>query len=141
MYVRSLSVMLLLALSGVVFAQETSWVERSNRHAEVMMAVRGAFQPEFTSFFGVSDYDEQVFDLGPRLGERYRAALGEARAELQRRLGDERDANVRQELDRYTFRSPGQATSYFYGYSRILELRAETVRTGFVPAQKTKARP
>jgi uncharacterized protein (DUF885 family) len=33
---------------------------------------------------------------------------------------------TRQELDRYTFRSPGQATSYFYGYSRILELRAET---------------
>lgn len=71
-----------------------------------------------------------------------------------------------------TFRSPGQATSYFYGYSRILELRAETelalgehfdrlafnnflldqgllpldlladaVRTGFVPAQLAKSRP
>ncbi|HUG99381.1 MAG TPA: DUF885 domain-containing protein [Gammaproteobacteria bacterium] len=99
MYVRSLSVVLLLALSSVLSAQETSWVERSNRHAEVMMAVRGAFQPEFTSFFGVSDYDEQVFDLGPRLGERYRAALREARAELQRRLADERDANVRQDLE------------------------------------------
>lgn len=99
MYVRSLSVVLLLALSSVVSAQETSWVERSNRHAEVMMAVRGAFQPEFTSFFGVSDYDEHVFDLGPRLGERYRDALREARAELQRRLADERDANVRQDLE------------------------------------------
>jgi hypothetical protein len=33
---------------------------------------------------------------------------------------------ARQELDRYTFRAPGQAGSYFYGYSRILQMRAET---------------
>ena len=33
---------------------------------------------------------------------------------------------AKQEVDRYTFRSPGQAGSYFYGYSRILQLRAET---------------
>ena len=35
-------------------------------------------------------------------------------------------AMARQELDRYTFNAPGQAGSYFYGYSRLLELRAET---------------
>jgi hypothetical protein len=33
-------------------------------------------------------------------------------------------AMARQEVDRYTFRAPGQATSYFYGYTRLLELRA-----------------
>ena len=32
---------------------------------------------------------------------------------------------ARQEVDRYTFRAPGQATSYFYGYTRLMELRAE----------------
>jgi uncharacterized protein (DUF885 family) len=31
-----------------------------------------------------------------------------------------------QELDRYTVRMPGQAGSYFYGYTRILELRMQT---------------
>jgi hypothetical protein len=31
-----------------------------------------------------------------------------------------------EELDRYTFRAPGQAPSYFYGYSRLMELRTET---------------
>jgi uncharacterized protein (DUF885 family) len=31
-----------------------------------------------------------------------------------------------QEVERYTFRSPGQANSYFYGYTRLLELRRET---------------
>jgi hypothetical protein len=30
-----------------------------------------------------------------------------------------------QEVERYTFRSPGQATSYFYGYTRLLALRQE----------------
>jgi uncharacterized protein (DUF885 family) len=34
-------------------------------------------------------------------------------------------AMVRQEIDRYTFRAPGQAGSYLYGYTRLLELRAE----------------
>jgi uncharacterized protein (DUF885 family) len=33
---------------------------------------------------------------------------------------------ARQELDRYTFDNPGQATSYFYGYSRLQALRAQT---------------
>ncbi|KRG68341.1 DUF885 domain-containing protein [Pseudoxanthomonas dokdonensis] len=33
---------------------------------------------------------------------------------------------VRQELDRYTFNAPGQAGSYFYGYSRIMQLRVQT---------------
>lgn len=33
---------------------------------------------------------------------------------------------ARQELDRYTFNAPGQAGSYFYGYTRILELRMQT---------------
>ena len=35
------------------------------------------------------------------------------------------EAMTKQELDRYTFRSPGQATSYFYGYSRLMEIRTE----------------
>ena len=35
-------------------------------------------------------------------------------------------AMARQEIDRYTVNSPGQAGSYFYGYSRIMQLRAET---------------
>jgi uncharacterized protein (DUF885 family) len=32
---------------------------------------------------------------------------------------------TRQELDRYTFNDPGQAASYFYGYSRLQAMRAE----------------
>jgi len=36
------------------------------------------------------------------------------------------EAFAREELDRFMFRSPGQATAYFHGYSRILQLRAHT---------------
>jgi predicted amidohydrolase YtcJ len=93
--------MLLVLLSlfwGAAAAQQVAWVERSNDHAQVMLGVRGAFQPEVTSYFGVSAHDENVFDLGPRLGERYRAALTEAKSELQRRLAEESDPNVRQDL-------------------------------------------
>jgi uncharacterized protein DUF885 len=31
-----------------------------------------------------------------------------------------------QEVERYTFRAPGQANSYFYGYTRLLQLRKDT---------------
>ncbi len=36
------------------------------------------------------------------------------------------EALVRSELERYQFRAPGQATSYFNGYLRLMELRVET---------------
>ena len=32
---------------------------------------------------------------------------------------------AKQEVDRYTFRAPGQATAYFYGYSKLNALRAK----------------
>jgi uncharacterized protein (DUF885 family) len=32
------------------------------------------------------------------------------------------------EVERYTFRMPGQATSYFYGFTRLIELRREAER-------------
>jgi uncharacterized protein (DUF885 family) len=35
------------------------------------------------------------------------------------------EAMANQEVERYTFRAPGQATSYFYGYTRLLELRGD----------------
>jgi uncharacterized protein (DUF885 family) len=37
-------------------------------------------------------------------------------------------AMAQQEVDRYTFRSPGQAPSYFCGYQRLLELRTDVER-------------
>ncbi|XRD91091.1 DUF885 domain-containing protein [Dyella nitratireducens] len=36
------------------------------------------------------------------------------------------EAMTREELDRFTFNSPGQATAYFYGYMRLEQLRLQT---------------
>ena len=38
------------------------------------------------------------------------------------------DAMTASEVERYTFRSPGQAPSYFCGYLRLMELRTDTER-------------
>ena len=38
------------------------------------------------------------------------------------------EAMANQEVERYMFRAPGQATSYFYGFTRLMELRADTER-------------
>ena len=38
------------------------------------------------------------------------------------------EAMTTQEVERYMFRAPAQATSYFYGYTRLLELRPEIER-------------
>lgn len=35
-------------------------------------------------------------------------------------------AFAKEEVERFTYRSPGQANSYFYGYTRLLQLRKET---------------
>jgi hypothetical protein len=38
------------------------------------------------------------------------------------------EAMATQEVERYTFRAPGQATSYFVGYNRLLEIRSAAQR-------------
>ena len=39
------------------------------------------------------------------------------------------DAAATSEVDRYTFRMPGQACSYYYGYSRMIVLRSDVQKT------------
>lgn len=45
-----------------------------------------------------------------------------AREFLQREVGLS-PAFAKEEVDRFTFRAPAQATAYFYGYTKLLELR------------------
>jgi uncharacterized protein (DUF885 family) len=60
--------------------------------------------------------------LDPEL-QMEKVTITEARRVLEDDVGIS-PATATQELDRYTFESPGQATSYFYGYVRPLALRA-----------------
>jgi hypothetical protein len=75
-----------------------AWVERSNANAQVLLKTLAQFNPEFASFTGFPGYDEKSVDLKPGISERSRAAFEAARAELQKKLGAEKDANVKQDL-------------------------------------------
>jgi uncharacterized protein (DUF885 family) len=104
----ALAIMLALAAPATAYAQAPAattavaptpaWVTRSNAHAQVLIDAQATFAPEGFSFFGIPGLDTQTADLGPDNGARFRAATAGARDELQRRLGLERDANVRQDL-------------------------------------------
>ena len=79
--------------------------------------------------------DGQLFALQARLMRAARAILdpklnlGEISAERAYEVLTQEvvlsPAMARQEVDRYTFRAPGQANAYFYGYTKLMELRAE----------------
>jgi hypothetical protein len=79
-------------------APSPAWVVRSNAYAQILLDAQGPFQPERVSFFGIPGYDDQVFDVRPGNGQRFRDATAKARAELQQKLQSERDPNVRQDL-------------------------------------------
>ena len=49
----------------------------------------------------------------------------EAKRVLMEDVGED-DLNAQTEIDRYTFRSPAQATAYYFGYEKLLMLRAKT---------------
>jgi len=55
--------------------------------------------------------------------------MGKITPEEARRVLEEDEvqspAMAKSELERYTFRMPGQAPSYFYGYTRLRQLRAD----------------
>jgi uncharacterized protein (DUF885 family) len=82
--------------------------------------------------------DGQLISLQHRLMRAARAFLDPglqlgtiSREEATRILREDvvlSEAMALQEVERYTFRSPGQATAYFCGYVRLLELRTEAER-------------
>jgi uncharacterized protein (DUF885 family) len=89
-----------LAAVGSAHADTKSpaWIERSNNDAKVLLDVMAKFSPEFASQIGVPGYDDKVSDLKPDVDARSRAALVDAKAKLEKMLADEKDANVRQDL-------------------------------------------
>ena len=74
------------------------WVEKSNEHAQVALAVLAQLSPESAVGYGVDGLDEEITDLSPGLYERNRRIIMDAAAELERRLADESDKRVRQDL-------------------------------------------
>ncbi len=75
------------------------WVQRSNANAAVLMQVMARFGPEQAGFFGLSGYDEEIFDLKPGINARAKAATEQAITALERQREAEKDPAVLQDLD------------------------------------------
>jgi hypothetical protein len=138
-----------LAATAATPASPPDWVETSNRNAQVLLDAMAEVSPETAAFFGVEGVDEEILVLSAGYRERQRTILRRAGDELRGRLADAVHPKVRQgitpeearrvlledvvlsdaaatsEVDRYTFRAPGQACSYYYGYSRMITHRSD----------------
>ena len=111
-----------VSLPRAIFAFNSTNVEGWGLYAEVIT------QPYMPP-------DGQLIALQSRLARAARAFLDPelqsgkvTREQALKVLKDEvvlSDAMANQEVQRYTFLAPGQATSYFYGFTRLMQLRRE----------------
>ncbi len=100
--IKRLALTMAVALAAAGTAQAATktptWIERSNADSKVMLDVMARFNPEFASQVGLPGFDDKVIDLKPDVDARSRAALVDAKAKLEKMLADEKDTNVRQDL-------------------------------------------
>ena len=87
-----------VTLPGGTYAQAIDWVEKSNAHAQIVLEALAKFNPESAGAIGVEGLDEEIRDLKPERYERELAESEDILAELKRRLEDETDTKVRQDL-------------------------------------------
>ena len=88
-----------LLIATTTAAEERSWVDRSNEHAQIVLEVLAEFNPEGAASLGVDGLDEAIIDYRPGLYERNRSASEAVLAELRKRLAAENHPKVRQDLE------------------------------------------
>ena len=112
-----------VSLARTMFAFNSVNVEGWALYAEAEMVPYEPLDGQFIALqFRLMRAARAMLDPMINLGQIDREAAGRI---LRDKVGLS-EAMTKQELDRYTFNAPGQAGAYFYGYSRILELRMET---------------
>jgi hypothetical protein len=89
----------LLIVNAATAAEERSWVDASNEHAQIVLEVLAEFNPESAASLGVDGLDEAIIDYRPGLYERNRSASEAVLAELRDRLAAENHPKVRQDLE------------------------------------------
>ena len=87
-----------VSLPAATSANGIDWVEKSNTHAQIVLEAVAKFNPESAAAIGVDGLDEEIRDLKPERYERELAESEDILAELKRRLEDETDTRVRQDL-------------------------------------------
>ena len=92
---------LLLGLTvwlGYAQAQQP-WVEKSNKNAQVLLAIIARYAPEGAGSLGVSGLDEQISIPSADQPERSRRDVTEAIKVLETRSASETDPRIKQDLD------------------------------------------
>lgn len=80
-------------------AAESSWIEASNRNAQVLLEIAARYNPEGAASLGVDGHDSEVFDLKPRNFERQSADLQAAVTRLEEIRSTTTDKRIQQDLD------------------------------------------
>jgi len=92
-----------LALSGQATTPlartAPAWVARSNEHTRWLLLEQAKLSPEGAAAVGVEGFDDQITSLTSDRNMRVRESLVRGNQELQRRLGEEKDPLVRQDLE------------------------------------------
>jgi hypothetical protein len=81
------------------FAAQPSWIEESNRNAQILLDVMARYNAESAATFGVEGHDSEIFDLKPQFSERQEADIGTAIARLEQLRASAGDPLVRRDLD------------------------------------------
>jgi len=92
--------LLVLFLAASAWAQSPpAWVAKSNQNAQLLIAIMARYAPEDAAAEGVPGLDQQISTLSPEEQLRFRKDFAVARLELERRLAQEKDPLVRQDLE------------------------------------------
>ncbi|MFK7887992.1 MAG: DUF885 domain-containing protein [Gammaproteobacteria bacterium] len=84
--------------SGARADGDTSWVDTSNEHAQVLLKIFAKYSPEGAGSLGVDGLDEDIFDLGENIYERSTADIQSGIEELEKRLTTATHPKVRQDI-------------------------------------------
>src|SRR4029453_5292417 len=93
------AVLIVALIAPAAFAAQPSWIDESNRNAQILLDVMARYNAESASSFGVEGHDTEVFDLNPRVLKRQEADLEAAIAKLQELRAAATDPLVRRDLD------------------------------------------
>lgn len=100
---RNLKVVLFAGL-GIAFVAGPAmaaqdWVAKSDEYTKTRLEMDAKFGPENASRTGLDGYDDKIMDMTPGFDERYEKALRKVLAQHEKDLKNEKDPNVRQDLE------------------------------------------
>jgi len=114
-------------------AADSSWIDASNRNAQVLLEIAARYNPEGASSLGVDGHDSEVFDLKPGSSERQSADLEAAAAKLESMRGATSDKRIQQDLDIMTKAARAQVQTIALNNKYLLPFFdvPQAVYTGF----------